>query len=124
LRRGLAAALLPLLLGACLAHAPAYPSGTPGVVGLALGAGRGGELVVASVHPGTPAARAGVRAGDRVLAIDGRDASALGLIGASARLAGAPGTRLTLRVATGDRAPRRIRLVREAPPGAPAPTRN
>ncbi len=119
------AALLPaLLLGACLAHGPVYPAGTPGVAGLALGSARDGALLVAAVYPGAPADRAGVRAGDRVLSIDGRQASRMTLVRAAQRLSGAPGTRLRLRVQTGGLAPRLIRLVREAPAGVRPVERN
>ncbi|MDE2490222.1 MAG: PDZ domain-containing protein [Elusimicrobia bacterium] len=115
-----AAPLLALTaLAACLAAPPAYAPGTPGIVGLALGAAPGGRIVVASVHPRTPAARADVRVGDEVVAIDGASARALGLIGASNRLAGAPGShlRLFLRRA-GRRRPFTVRL-RRAPPSPP-----
>lgn len=57
---------------------------------------RAGGLLVSSVAEGGPAARAGLKAGDRLLAIGGEDASGLSAAGASALLDGPPGKSLTL----------------------------
>ncbi len=52
--------------------------------------------LVARVIPNSPAARAGVRSGDRLLAIDGRPAVGLAPDSLSLRLRGTEGTRVTL----------------------------
>jgi hypothetical protein len=61
--------------------------------------------VVLDVRPGTPAAAAGVRANDALVAIDGTDAAALSLDDIRARLAEPSGTRVRLRLrdAAGER---------------------
>jgi carboxyl-terminal processing protease len=96
------------------------------VIGLALGQAPGGSIVVASVHPRTPAARADVRVGDEVVAINGLSARRLGLLGATRRLGGRPGSRLRLLLRRpGRRRTFTIRLRRQAHAAPrPAPTRN
>ena len=82
---------------------------------------RSGGLTVAAPLPGGPAARAGVVAGDRVLAIDGETTAGMALRDAVALLRGEPGSAVTLSVATeGDAATdadavaaHDVRLVRE-----------
>lgn len=63
---------------------------------------RTGQLTVALPLPGGPAARAGILAGDRILAIDGTTTAGVPLRDAVARLRGEPGTPVTLGVAGGD----------------------
>jgi carboxyl-terminal processing protease len=53
---------------------------------------RGGWLTILSVFEGGPAAKAGLQAGDRLLAIDGEDARDLPLHQAVRRIRGEPGT--------------------------------
>ncbi len=64
---------------------------------------RDGQPVIVTVYPGSPAERAGLRAGERFLSIDGEDVSALSLSGLGERLRGPTGStfRATLRRADG-----------------------
>ncbi|WP_135467710.1 S41 family peptidase [Crenalkalicoccus roseus] len=77
-------------------------------LGLRLGAGRGGAVVVARVEEGGPAEEAGLRAGDRLLAVDGVAVSAHDLGAAVALLEGPPGSQVRL---TLQRAGRRLEVV-------------
>ena len=75
-------------------------------LGLRLAAGRGDDVVLAAITPGGPAAEAGLRLGDRVLAIDGQPLSGRDLAQAAALLEGPAGTEVRLRLqrpAPGDR---------------------
>jgi TPR repeat protein len=58
-------------------------------------------LVVARAVAGGAAAKAGVQAGDRLLAVDGQDVSALDARAASARIGGKPGTAVKLKLSRG-----------------------
>ena len=60
---------------------------------------RDGQLLVVAPLPGSPAERAGVRAGDQIVKIDGDDAGRYSLLDAIAKVRGPKGTtvRLTLR---------------------------
>jgi carboxyl-terminal processing protease len=70
--------------------------------------------VVASVVPGSPAARAEVRAGDRVLAVDRAPTAGKGVASWRRKLRGAPGTPVELSMVRADgSAPRTVALVRE-----------
>lgn len=60
------------------------------------------RLVVTAVYPDGPAWRAGVRPGDRVLAVDGVRVRGRPLEESLASLAGAPGTHVSVRLQTGD----------------------
>jgi hypothetical protein len=68
-------------------------------------------LRVVAVAEDSPAARAGIRTGDELISIDGQPASGFDVIGASRRLEGPPGSRITL-VARHDGVERTYRLVR------------
>ncbi len=57
-----------------------------------------GEVVVVSPMPGTPAARAGLAAGDRIVEIDGRPTREMALQRAVSLIRGAPGTAVRLRI--------------------------
>lgn len=85
-------------------------------LGLVLGAGRGG-VSIAAIAPGGPAERAGLRIGDRVLAIDGAGLASLDLPAAAGLLEGPPETEVELRI---QRAGRRhaVRLLRSLVPPA------
>lgn len=71
--------------------------GSPGVAAIGVELRKdGGTLVVVDAFDGSPAARAGLRAGDRILRIDGADAGGLALGEASDRLRGAVGSTVAL----------------------------
>lgn len=82
---------------------------------------KSGGLTVAAPLPGGPAARAGVVAGDRVLAIDGETTAGMPLRDAVARLRGEPGSAVALSLASevgsatnsGAGTARDVQLVRE-----------
>ncbi len=88
-------------------------TGQFGGIGVEIDA-RGGYLTVMAPMAGGPAARAGVRAGDQILEIDGHDAHHIDLDDAVRRMRGAPGThvRVTLR-RRGVADPLRLDLARE-----------
>jgi hypothetical protein len=62
-----------------------------GGIGAALD-GRGGRVALGAVFDGDPAGRAGLRAGDRILSIDGEATDGMSLADALQRLRGEPGT--------------------------------
>jgi carboxyl-terminal processing protease len=84
-------------------------------LGLRLAAGRGTTVVLAAVTPGGPAALAGLRVGDRLIAIDGHAVSAEDLAAAAARLEGPAETEVVLLVARGARR-REVLVVRNPVP--------
>lgn len=59
-------------------------------------------LTIVSPHPDQPAARAGIRAGDRVVAVDGKPTEGWNREDAVAALRGEPGSDVTLTVRRGD----------------------
>ncbi len=72
-------------------------TGQFGGVGVEIDA-RGDFLTVIAPIEGSPADRAGVRAGDEILSIDGRDARGLDVDDAVRRMRGAPGTHVRVTV--------------------------
>jgi carboxyl-terminal processing protease len=72
-------------------------------LGLRLAAGRGREVRIATITPDSPAARARLRTGDRVLEVDGTPISARDLAAAAALLEGPAGTEVQLRIERGKR---------------------
>jgi carboxyl-terminal processing protease len=89
--------------------------------GVTLGAREGVWMVIAPVAMG-PAERAGVRAGDVLLQVDGHSTGSWTLRQALESLRGAPGTTVRLSVLhPGDDAPRNLTVTRESPKPAPAP---
>lgn len=82
-------------------------------VGLVLGVNKKGIIVIL-VLPYSAAARAGLAAGDQVLAIDGTSTEDLPLSDAIVRTMGPAGSSITLRVARGDEPPRDVVLTCEA----------
>lgn len=107
-----------LLLGAAGEAAPPAPPPSPadGVIGVSVQE-TGLGLVVARVLPGSPAAGAGVRAGDLLLVADGKGLAPLSLKEATDLLKGAPGTPVVVEVESGEDGARRsveiVRLSRE-----------
>jgi carboxyl-terminal processing protease len=74
---------------------------------------RDGRLTVVAPIEGGPAARAGIRAGDRLVAIDGAPTAGLSLVQVVQRLRGAIGTEVALTLQRGDaEEPSVVRLVR------------
>jgi len=61
----------------------------------------GNALIAGTVLGGTPAAAAGIVTGERILGIDGRVVTAADVVRVRARLRGAPGTRVWLRLGDG-----------------------
>ena len=65
--------------------------------------GFGDGTRILAVAEGSPAARAGLRTGDELLAIDGESVSGIDVVTVSRRLEGTPGSRLSLRLRRGSR---------------------
>ena len=63
----------------------------------------GGGVRVLAVAEGSPAARAGIRAGDELVALDGKSVATLEVAAVARMLEGAPGTTLTLKLRRGSR---------------------
>jgi hypothetical protein len=104
-----------LLRGDAPAAAPAAAD-PGGRLGLAIGATREGALVVNAVIPGSPAEEGGFQAGDRLVAIDDRDASNMTVGQAAALLRGVPGTSVGVTVQRGEGAPIFQQLLRRSAP--------
>ena len=82
--------------------------------GLRLKKAGDGKLVAAIVVPGTPAARAGIKAGDEIHAIAGQPSSQLSAVDGSVLLSGKPGSMVDVSViAKGSHAARIVRLTLE-----------
>lgn len=95
------------------AEARAAREGRVGQSGLGLRVGlRGNVLAVVAVTPNGPAAEAGIRVGDRLLAVDGRPLGPRDPGLAATLLEGPEGSEVTLTLARGNR-PRAVTLVRE-----------
>ena len=63
----------------------------------------GGEVRILAVAEASPAARAGIRAGDELVAIDGESISGLDVVMVARKLEGAPGSMLSLGLRRGPR---------------------
>lgn len=74
-----------------------------GGLGLIL-AEEGGEIVVVGLQRGAPAKAAGIVPGDRILEVEGKASSGLGLDEIEARLRGEPGTKVFLKILKAKRA--------------------
>lgn len=86
-------------------------SGHFGGVGIVVAA-QEGHLVVVSPMAGTPGEKAGILAGDRILAIDDRPTDGMALGDAVKTMRGEPDTTLELTLRRGDGAPWKVRLTR------------
>jgi membrane-associated protease RseP (regulator of RpoE activity) len=117
------------------APAPAMRPAPVGGVGGSLDfAEKGADLVFSRVFKDSPAAKAGVKPGDRVLRINDRPTASMTMDAAMSLFKGPAGTTMTLQVATGNDPPRDVTVTREiitsreplpgpakpAPAGAPA----
>jgi carboxyl-terminal processing protease len=81
-------------------------------------------LRVIAARDGSPAARAGLRPGDYIRAIDGQSTRDTSVYTGMRRLAGASGSKVTLTVLRGNAAePHQVEIVREALPAAPVRSR-
>jgi len=88
-------------------------TGQFGGIGVEIDA-RGEWLTVVAPMAGSPAARAGVRAGDRLSAIEGQDARGMSIDDAIRRMRGAPGSHVRMTFQrSGQQEPLRLDLVRE-----------
>lgn len=72
-----------------------------------------GILTVVAPLPGTPAARAGLLAGDKIYSIDGKETVGMSLDQAIKLIRGPQGTKVTLLVMRGDDEPRAIEILRD-----------
>lgn len=87
---------------------------TPGPADLGIVLTRQYYLRVVSARDGSPAAKAGIRSGDYIRAIDGRATKDMSIYEGSRLLHGAPGTKVSLLVIRGNAAePHVMELVRE-----------
>ncbi|MCK5136872.1 MAG: S41 family peptidase [Bacteroidales bacterium] len=74
----------------------------------------GDHVIIADPYEGFPASKAGLRAGDVILKVDGNSAEKQGIESISDKLKGKPGTKLVLTIERyGDQEPRDFTLVRE-----------
>ncbi|MBS1245201.1 MAG: carboxy-terminal processing protease [Deltaproteobacteria bacterium] len=105
-----------------LVEALASPSGNPAgearkeeFVGVGLRVGiAGGVLTVESAIEGAPASKAGVRAGDAILSVDGKSTEGMAVADAVGRIRGVQGTSVTLGVKrAGWNTPRDFTLARD-----------
>ncbi|MFJ4436754.1 S41 family peptidase [Streptomyces sp. NPDC088923] len=94
-------------------------TGAYGGVGLALAHDADGVLRLSRVRPGAPAARAGARAGERLLSVDGREVAGLPVTRTVGLLRGEPGTRVAVRLAGEEGSERRLLLTRARLGGGP-----
>jgi RNA polymerase sigma factor (sigma-70 family) len=72
------------------------------------------QITIFQVRPGSPGERSGIRPGDRLLAIDGRDVQQFGLRAAGVLMMGDPGTPVAVSVARPGRAAWDVTLIRGA----------
>jgi carboxyl-terminal processing protease len=95
-------------------QAATFTAGAAQSAGVGLQLTRQYYLRVIAARDGSPAARAGLRTGDFVRAIDGKPTRDMSVLLGSRLLQGAPGTKVTLTVLRGNAAePHTIELVRE-----------
>ncbi|HET7176911.1 MAG TPA: S41 family peptidase [Gammaproteobacteria bacterium] len=83
-------------------------------IGIDVGLGDDNGIIVVSPIDGSPAARAGVKAGDEILEVNGTSTDGLSLDQASDLMRGKPGTSVTLTLLPeGSDKPKTVKLVRE-----------
>ena len=82
--------------------APVTPAGARGGVGIALRPNQRGELVIAEIAPGSPAARARLAPGGILRAVDGKDVEGMSLEQVVALVGGPIGEIVTLTIETDD----------------------
>lgn len=86
-----------LLLGSERSTVAELTTGNYGGIGVQADL-RGGTIMVVSAWPDSPADRAGIRTGDRIIAVDGREVGSDALSETAALLRGEPGTPVVVRV--------------------------
>lgn len=72
--------------------------GAFGGIGVEIDLNKNKELVVVAPLPGTPAERAGIKSGDIIAEINGKDTTQMSLIEAAGLLRGTPGTSVSLKI--------------------------
>jgi carboxyl-terminal processing protease len=72
-----------------------------------------GALLIVKTIPGSPAERGGIRAGDRIVAVDGRSTADLSTDAAADLLQGQEGSMVEVTLVRGQQAPRRLTLRRQ-----------
>ncbi|MCL5291417.1 MAG: S41 family peptidase [Actinobacteria bacterium] len=83
-------------------------------VGMVVGANKDGQIAVVSPLEGTPADRAGIKAGDMILEIDGKETKGMSVDDAVAKIRGKKGTQVKLTLRRGnEQEPVRVSLTRE-----------
>ncbi len=87
-------------------------TGEFGGIGIELGLVEGYFTVIAPIDD-TPAARAGLLAGDRIVQVDAEPVKGMRLDDLIDALRGAPGTTLTLHISRDEQAPRKVELTRD-----------
>jgi carboxyl-terminal processing protease len=80
-------------------------------IGLDVGMEEGVVKVISPIDD-TPAARAGIRAGDYIIKIDGKPVQGMSLADAIAQMRGKPGTKLRLTILRKDEEPREVEVLR------------
>lgn len=117
-----------LLVALCVCAASVYgqAAAPPAGVGIAIATGANGELIIAGVKPDGPAARAGIVAGDVLVAVENQPVAQIGIAGIPGVVSGAAGTSVNLTIATPGQPARQVRVQREAgiavrPPDPNAP---
>lgn len=81
-------------------------------VGIEMGQ-KNGKLTVIAPLDGTPASKAGVRAGDVIAGIDGTDTRTMTVDEAVTKIRGQAGTEVTLTIIRGGESPKEVKLTRE-----------
>ncbi|TCP57790.1 carboxyl-terminal processing protease [Tumebacillus sp. BK434] len=83
-------------------------------IGTALQAAKSGEVLITEVYAGSPAEKAGLQAGDRIVAVDGVAATGKTAAEVASMARGKAGTETMVMIARGSEAPRQVKVVREA----------
>ncbi|ARU60480.1 hypothetical protein CBW65_04880 [Tumebacillus avium] len=83
-------------------------------IGASLNAAKSGEVLITEVYEGSPAKKAGLQAGDVILAVDGQAMNGKTADSVAAVLRGKAGTETVVTIARGSAAPREVMVVREA----------
>jgi hypothetical protein len=83
-----------------------------GRIGMTFSRDDEGQILVRNAIDGSAAAKAGLKSGDVILAIDGRSVTNADMGAVVILVGGAPGTPLVVDVRSGDQPPRQVRMVR------------